>query len=120
MGLESYINKIRKKYASSNVINRILLLRGLEELINRKEKFDGGRAKKIRLESGLPKIVDLVREIGEVKFVTGDWYALNALISSYENNKRIRKNPLGSRLAPRYLHWLAEHGYDPYGILKGD
>jgi hypothetical protein len=115
--LEAYLLTIRKKYEESSSQERSLIRHGLELVIrypkqtdypqNEPGKFNKDIARKVRIDARLS-----AKELGKLLGITG------GTIGTYENPALLPPSPLfrtkGS--ARRYLHWLKDHGYNPYDL----
>lgn len=128
--LESYFTIIMRIYRSSTSVKRSALLSSMDSLVysldiesscksaevgtkekvrkNSNSNFDLEEAIRIREEAGLSK-ADLCRELRLSK-------SGSSVISRYERGLEKPGNPPKGKIAKKYLDWLKQQGYDPFGL----
>ena len=122
--LDGYLDRIETVYTHLEPLQKEMLFSDLEKLVGQFEaspikhstyqpransNFDGQEAKKVRLEAGL----SIPHLIEDLQIVSRG--ALQS-ISDYEKGKKNPSNPPKGDLPTKYISWLAELGYDPYGL----
>ena len=104
--LESYFTQIRINYKTSDERSKNLIIKGLERLLVVKgHGFNGEKARKVRLGSNLT-----LKAMGNMICVNPIFINLLELGRAYPGN------PTKGELTIKYLHWLKEHGYNPFGL----
>jgi len=126
----TYVDSLTRKFDGGDEDKRLKLLRGLDLLCygnlesietrnpdlgelrssnSELEQFDGGEAKRIRLDAEL-SITGLARIlVGE----EGNIPSVRNMLGIYERGKSDPRLPL-STIPKKYLTWLANNGYNPY------
>jgi len=116
--LEVYFDEIRREYLGGDSTRVAIIESHLEDLIHgffqprRLKKipsriiFDSKKAEQIRIQAGYKTQVKLGKELGHD----------NGLIISKFERGLISNKPLRNKKNLRYLEWLKEQGYNPYGI----
>src|SRR3989344_8187714 len=112
--LSRYFDKINRLYETSDQDRKDLITNKLEKLVDclTNGEYDNNRAREIRENLGLSQKA-LAKKIGITKGM------LITLESNYQGNQIIsRRTRENKNMKGKFFYWLAEQGYDPFGLLN--